>query len=620
MSRFALVLASVALGAVLAPEAPANISIAYQSSSLYTYKISAVPDFDQKRSGLPNNGNMYCAPTSTLNFAAYVAAHGYPDMNPGIGNWQSANLYDLATFFDSVMGTFMSTGASGGTTLDGMMNGMGAWFQSSHGQFISIGLNASGGSSPRFDTLATFALQKNLVLARIGWYDTSAYPLISRTGGHITCLTRAVRNGSQRGIGLNDPASDDGNLNTQGTFARQNYSIQDESVFVFSGGIPVPRTMSKIVGYGSGYIDGYRVLIPLFGLTTNPLPTLTQVLTYHPYGFGNDAPAPNLTINLAGVAQFFTMHPEALSALYSVQTGMAAPVSTLYEVDLQTGVSTPVASQVGTGHGLAAGRQGLVYNVVNQTLYCRNPHVPSTGIPSVPLPGPIVAMDYDDVHDQVVLLDTTNKKIYRYPASLQGGPTTIPLPSNTTLPGIPCITVNPTNGHAFYGSSGNGKVFEAYLDDAGAAVINPFLLLPAVVGTSGLQFDDLGRLFLVGDGSVRAYSLANGIGQALPGSASPFIGRPSGPQFALPRSRNNFDPATMSTPQEVETVLPTQFAPSVHDCSADINGSDFVDGTDLAALLAAWNTANYDADLDFNGVVNSADLAILLSQWGACPN
>ena len=92
---------------------------------LYDYSISGVPDFDQKRcfnldplrQGLPENdpstcagdpskacvedfdcgadfpckgigGAMFCVPTSAINWMAYIANHGYPDVSPGPGNWQ----------------------------------------------------------------------------------------------------------------------------------------------------------------------------------------------------------------------------------------------------------------------------------------------------------------------------------------------------------------------------------------------------------------------------------------------------------------------------------------------------------------------------------------------------
>ena len=79
----------VGIGALLlATAAVGNVTINYSSGSQYTYKVSQVPDFDQRRSGVANNGSMYCAPTSALNWAAYLSGHGYNFVSPGWGNWQ----------------------------------------------------------------------------------------------------------------------------------------------------------------------------------------------------------------------------------------------------------------------------------------------------------------------------------------------------------------------------------------------------------------------------------------------------------------------------------------------------------------------------------------------------
>jgi hypothetical protein len=57
-------------------------------------------------------------------------------------------------------------------------------------------------------------------------------------------------------------------------------------------------------------------------------------------------------------------------------------------------------------------------------------------------------------------------------------------------------------------------------------------------------------------------------------------------------------------------------------CLADINGSNDVDGVDLAAVLGAWGTSGqgfYNTDITNDGIVDGADLAFVLSGWGPCP-
>lgn len=52
-------------------------------------------------------------------------------------------------------------------------------------------------------------------------------------------------------------------------------------------------------------------------------------------------------------------------------------------------------------------------------------------------------------------------------------------------------------------------------------------------------------------------------------------------------------------------------------CVADLSGDGNVDGTDLAALLAAWGSPA--ADLSGDGTVDGVDLSVMLAAWGACP-
>lgn len=60
-------------------------------------------------------------------------------------------------------------------------------------------------------------------------------------------------------------------------------------------------------------------------------------------------------------------------------------------------------------------------------------------------------------------------------------------------------------------------------------------------------------------------------------------------------------------------------------CPADLNGDGFINGADLATMLAQWNpvipVTNPFAAADFNqdGLVNGFDLAVLLANWGPCP-
>ncbi len=60
----------------------------------------------------------------------------------------------------------------------------------------------------------------------------------------------------------------------------------------------------------------------------------------------------------------------------------------------------------------------------------------------------------------------------------------------------------------------------------------------------------------------------------------------------------------------------------VDPCPGDITNNGVVNGTDLAAVLAAWGSDGsnkFDCDIDNDGVVSGSDLAFVLAGWGACP-
>jgi hypothetical protein len=69
----------------------------------------------------------------------------------------------------------------------------------------------------------------------------------------------------------------------------------------------------------------------------------------------------------------------------------------------------------------------------------------------------------------------------------------------------------------------------------------------------------------------------------------------------------------------IDNITLIQISPP---CLADVNGSDDVDGVDLAAVLGAWGTSGegfYNTDITSDGIVDGEDLAFVLSGWGPCP-
>ncbi|MFM2163770.1 MAG: hypothetical protein RL325_207, partial [Planctomycetota bacterium] len=53
--------------------------------------------------------------------------------------------------------------------------------------------------------------------------------------------------------------------------------------------------------------------------------------------------------------------------------------------------------------------------------------------------------------------------------------------------------------------------------------------------------------------------------------------------------------------------------------ASDIDCDGFVNGADLAAVLANWGEGSGPEDLDGDGLVAGSDLAQVLSNWGPVP-
>lgn len=77
-----------------------------------------------------------------------------------------------------------------------------------------------------------------------------------------------------------------------------------------------------------------------------------------------------------------------------------------------------------------------------------------------------------------------------------------------------------------------------------------------------------------------------------------------------------------SPSSSLEGLEPTNYVAAIAfgaptGCAADLTGDGFVNGADLASLLATWDTDDA-GDFNGDGVINGADLASLLSVWGPC--
>ena len=106
------ILATFLLGPslIFSAAASADVTVAnYVSDNAFNYQISHMPDLDQKRQGLDNDGGCHCVPAAVMNLLAYAANHGFGDIPPSPHSWQSNQNHVLGTTVIDIMGQMMGT-------------------------------------------------------------------------------------------------------------------------------------------------------------------------------------------------------------------------------------------------------------------------------------------------------------------------------------------------------------------------------------------------------------------------------------------------------------------------------------------------------------------------------
>ena len=270
--------AALAACCLAAPAARADIGDQnYVLNGDWGYKINNMPDIDQRRDhlgfvfGLPNKGAEYCVPTSAMNLLAYVASHGYPGVVPGDNDWTATNKgqYNEMSLFLLFLGGMMGTDPMKGTSGNGITNAMTVFLDPT--LFAVDNIYASKTFCPVIKDLGMMAIQGRLVDPVIGWYTYPDTPLPhGRSGGHQVTMSE-VDSGSQflsglTQIGIRDPANDSFNLFAQSPYATDTYNTEDVQGFFGDLSTVWPRTQTRIIGYGSAYIDGALVVKPKVAL------------------------------------------------------------------------------------------------------------------------------------------------------------------------------------------------------------------------------------------------------------------------------------------------------------------------------------------------------------------
>jgi hypothetical protein len=507
---------------------------------------------------------MYCAPTAVMDGMAYIANHGFPSLAPGPANWLNPGTYNQMSVALALMGIDMDTDPTGGTT-GGMKDGSIEWLADSFmtSAFAVSSYYAKNDYSPTLKDMAKAAVAGDIVIPVVGWYTEADNPDQSvpkvRKGGHVLAMIGgggSLKNFLVHSISFRDPASpNDGSTLSQSAYETTNKSVM-EVTGNFSG---TTRVQSRVVGYGSAYLDEYLTITPKFGLAADPLVPAIDLLSpvlnvLDRFGGGEVQPVVQSFDTATGTpVSDIAVHPEGTAHPYLVEGSNA-----VWSLDTLTGRSSRFAKVTGPKR-LVFGPDDTLYVLLKRTLVALDRGGSTMG--SAALPKPLDAIGFTDpwlLTGTPVLFGVAAKarRLYAF------GPDLRPL-FDTPIPrGVPNVApgtrlaVDPLDGSMLLHADGVPSVSKLVLDRRFRITDVEEIPLEGAVAPSGLAVDDDGNLFLTQRGVLHGYDYR---GAALGGNV--FEGLPGAGSFSLVRSYTNFDPAIHTGPAWANVLPEDAVAP-----------------------------------------------------------
>lgn len=619
----------LAAAAVLAAPSVLSADIVvnnYLDADRFAYIAYDMPDFDQQRLGdLANNGVCYCGPTSGTDLLAYVATHGFADVDPGVPflfDWESQANYDDATAIIDTLGDEMSCSSGAGGTPCGvggnaMFNAMNARLGDRFNVTYDI-RSFSGSTEMRLSDIAARNAASNAIgmihYGRyIGSFDSDGvFKATSRSGGHVVAVNVALAaGGDAQVLGTRDPWANDGTDDVQEAFRTNVWTLTEQAV-EWNGGNTIDMDMMGDPYSGNTRLralEGYVAVAPKSGFTWDPY-----------------TPATLLQFELAPIEW---------------NPGWVPPV-----LDLQEPVTRLVPMP---------GNADFVVEIENNLYRYDRMTRDLKGIGELPQ-GPIadVAVDrFGTVHaaieKQLAMVDAAGRtEVVDLPGMIDAIATADPLGQEATANGAPAV-------HALLARE--GLVATVLQTPEGRAV--EFISFPAMALEPGARFIVAGeRALLLSQGQLTFFKRGEGfapteidgaptfpiIDVSLDGDsllvvdekktahafrigdvievdpAHPLHGKETRGRLAMTTSSTNAtpwnDPDTYSTEDDLK--IDQQAAEQQFDCRADLNADGIVDGADMGVLFGSWGQGRSLADINRDGTVDSSDLGLMLGAFGPC--
>ncbi len=615
-----------------------------------------VPDFDQRRTGLPGGGNCYCCPTSISNWFAYISNNGYPAVFLGPRDWQSpANYDDVTTLLGWVgqaMGTQDGVDPDGGgplpanpctTTFSGFVTGATSWLDSvAPGQFIAYTIASNGA-----DTVTPPELAAQLAfgaLVGVSYRGFTLMPPNAQLGlpsrwvlqptGHVISMTRMTDAcggaGSTPRIWYRDPAGFAGDTNSQSPFVTQYSNLTPVPGFYASDAVstPVFRTMYLMSNVsGTNMVNAICAVTPVHGLSAQP--QLGQVVVsgmWNPDTLTIQPPAAHALPGAAGVVAL-RASPRVGQAmvLYTNLTGATqmgrlelrtASASSLVPLGAVTNPGPFVFTRSGRLIGLEEGNR-LIYADISGASLVRSR--------TVTLSRPPVAIAPDDSAGQVILLlpaipGGAAAAIQRADDATLALHAAEPLPAGVDVDSNCSIACDPGAGAIYIATSTPGApspLVRISRSPATGQLVLERVEHPHVIEPRSIQTTHRGTIVFESQGVCRALKYVSALGHWVADTDHPLAGQSIGPLFDLAASRSVID--SLDPDGAFDNQFDVDAGPGIPDCIADFDADGVRAVPDIFRFLSLWFISDRAADIDLDGDTDVPDIFAFLSAWfGGC--
>ncbi len=590
-----------------------------------------VPDFDQRRDALPNNGGYFCVPTSFTNIRGYIANYGYGSIMSGPRNWQSQGNYNYVTARIEAMGVYMDTDPYDGTSGSDAKNGWNDFIDDWHEDKFT--LSSWGGYCPGPWIFILF--NTGITNMCYGYYKPSGGSYY-RDGGHCVTLVGLKNlcvNINEPTFRIRNPASDDGDLDVQSTFSTEETRTDVQS-FNYDGDVV---TRLRLTDFGSGsstrrYMDKLYSVQPLIALTGS-ITSGTAVTLHRPLSLFGQSGHQGSTAG-PGASEFvadIALHPMGIES-YIVTSQLITNTKRIYRYNMGTGEWGLLLPALGTANcKITTSRFGELFvygdgSVRKYDVQGASPVLLKTITPV----NSIAAMAYDDALDELVAV-STNNRLVRYSQSTLGTLADEPLPGGITIIGDGSVVPSPTMpGHWYIASTGTPTIADITpIPGSPRLQTSALISLPPGTQPKSMKITDTGDIVFINGSAIAEYKRTmapTGAPTWVLDPDSDFNGLPAARALVISRSRSNLDDRTLSLPEWQDDSYEPEGVVPVPDCVPDLNQDGDVDILDFLDFFNSFEPCQgeagpcgidgLNADYNNDGLVDILDMLDFLNDFG----